>query len=195
MITIIGFVGHTSDQSTPTQCRYFEIDTTVYDSRETGNVSFTVNCYFTNNRRWQNVPIPASGSLLAVTGKIAGRTDSDNRLAVRILDQSYLPKPTLRPTSNPTVTPTSSKKRADRWGRRVDSTPSKRIRRDSPKNSPSPEAQLPQTTHTEDAELDQQLSTTMEEGSNYNNPHTLSDGSASLEQSQHQQRSRRRRKQ
>jgi hypothetical protein len=184
MITVIGFVGHTSDQSSPTQCRYFEVDTTVYDSKQTGSVKFTVNCYFTNSRRWENVPLPTTGSLVTVTGKIAGRTDSDNRLAVRVLDQSYLPKATPKSTSNPTVTPTSSKKRADRWGRRVDSTPSKKVRRDSPENSPSPEVQHPHMTHTEEAELDQQLSTAMEEGSN----------STAVEE-EHQRRSRRKRRQ
>jgi hypothetical protein len=197
MITVIGFVGHGNDETTEQfQCRYFELHTSVYDSPKTGHTDFTLNCYFTNGRRWAKVRLPPSGSFVAVTAKIAGRTASDNRLAVRVLDMSYLPKSTSTSTSTPTLTPGSSKKQVDRWSRNAESsTPSKRIRRSSPKNSPSSEVQHPQTPHMSENELDQQLSTTLEEGSDVNNRHMSSTRSNPSQPAEHSQQNRRKRKQ
>lgn len=197
MITVIGSVGRGNDEVTEQfQCRYFELHTSVYDSPKTGHIDFTLNCYFVNGRRWAKVRLPPSGSFVAVTGKIAGRTVSDNRLAVRVLDMSYLPKSTSTSTSTPTLTPGSSKKQADRWSRNAESsTPSKRIRHSSPKKSPSPEVQHPQTPHMSENELDQQLSTTLEEDSDVNNRHMPSTMLSSSQLPEHSQRNRRKRKQ
>ncbi len=197
MITVIGSVGHGNDETTEQfQCRYFELHTSVYDSPKTGHIDFTLNCYFGNGRRWAKVRLPPSGSFVAVTAKIAGRTASENRLAVRVLDMSYLPKSSSVSTSTPTLTPGSSKKQIDRWSRNAESsTPSKRIRHSSPKKSPSPEVQLPQTPRMFENELDQQLSTTLGEGSDADNRVMSPTRSSPSKPPEHSLRSRRKRKQ
>ena len=103
---------------------------------------------------------------MTVTEKIADQTDSDNCLTVYILNQLYLSKATSKSIFNSTVTLIFFKKQADHWDHHVDSTSSKKIHHNSPENSSSPEMQHSHMTHTEKAELDQQLSTTMKEDSN-----------------------------
>jgi hypothetical protein len=64
-----------------------------------------------------------------VTAKIVGRTAETNRLALRVLDLSYLPKQTitLATPATPSSASTTAWKRSNRWDDRVESsTPSKR---------------------------------------------------------------------
>ncbi|KAJ2899376.1 hypothetical protein MKZ38_003083 [Zalerion maritima] len=129
MVTVIGFVQSRNDNSLdPSQPRRFTVETSVYDTLNTGPVQFSVACFLENTKRWQRVKTPTSGALLSVTAKVAGRTTDTNHLALRILDLAYLPRPgTAAAASTPTVTPPS--KRSRRWeGRAGPSTPSKKPR-------------------------------------------------------------------
>ena len=194
MITVIDFIDHDNDESTEQfQCHYFELHTSVYDFPKTDHINFTLNCYFANDRQWAKVCLPLSESFVAVTAKIAGQTASDNRLAVRVLDMSYLPRSTSTSTSTPTLTPSFFKKQVDHWSCNTESSMSfKRIHCSSSKNSPSPEDQHPQhsqTPHMSENELDQQLSTTLDKDSDADN-HVMSPSqSSSSEPSEHLLRS------
>ena len=129
MITVIGSVGHRNPQPTERfQLRYFELQTSIYDLSKANPVNFSINCYLSNGKRWDNVKIPAAGSHVMINAKIVGRTTDENRLAVRILDISYISKfIQTTPTSSPS-------KRADRWSGRADSNPSKKARYSAPED-------------------------------------------------------------
>jgi hypothetical protein len=129
MVTIIGSVGTRSDGEP--ELRHFELQTSVYDTTKAAPVQFSVVCFFQNNRRWENVKVPVSGSFVSVTGKVVGRTTGTNCLALRVLDLAFLSKTSATattPASASTSTPTL--KRSNRWGGRVDS--SKKMRRSEP---------------------------------------------------------------
>ena len=129
MVTIIGSVGTRSDEEH--ELRHFELQTSVYDTTKAAPVHFSVIRFFQNNRRWEKVKVPVSGSFVGVTGKVVGRTIGTNCLALRVLDLAFLSKTiatATTPASASTSTPTL--KRSDRWGGRVDS--SKKMRRSEP---------------------------------------------------------------
>ncbi|KID84388.1 hypothetical protein MGU_08350 [Metarhizium guizhouense ARSEF 977] len=135
MVTVIGFVPLRTDNSLdPSEPRHFTIETSVYDASKAAPAHFFVVCFLEDTKRWRKVKTPASGALLTVTAKIAGRTRDTNLLALRVLDLAYLPRPASAPTPTPTDTPPS--KRSDRWRGRVPSTstPSKRPRISDPAN-------------------------------------------------------------
>jgi len=135
MVTVIGFVPLRTDNSLdPSEPRHFTIETSVYDASKAAPAHFSVVCFLEDTKRWRKVKTPASGALLTVTAKIAGRTRDTNLLALRVLDLAYLPRPASAPTPTPTDTPPS--KRSDRWRGRVPSTstPSKRPRISDPAN-------------------------------------------------------------
>ncbi|EJT68921.1 hypothetical protein GGTG_13513 [Gaeumannomyces tritici R3-111a-1] len=138
MVTVIGSV-RASDDSCPEPSgpRHFTVETSVYDASKAAPVQFAVTCFLENTRRWQKVKTPPSGAFLSVTAKVAGRTAHTNRLALRVLDLTYLPRPpSAAPASTPT--PTRSSKRSTRWeGRAGPSTPSKRPRVSDPANEPA----------------------------------------------------------
>ncbi|KAL8284674.1 hypothetical protein RB594_003660 [Gaeumannomyces avenae] len=137
MVTVVGSV-RTGDDSCPEPSgpRHFTVETSVYDASTAAPVQFSVACFLENTRRWQKVKTPPSGAFLIVTAKIAGRTAHTNRLALRVLDLTYLPRPpSAAPASTPTPTPPS--KRSSRWeGRAGPSTPSKRPRVSESANEP-----------------------------------------------------------
>jgi len=83
--------------------------------------------------------VPNTGSFVSVTTKVVRHTTLDNRLAVRILDMSYLPNSTFATTSS-SSTQTTPLKRVDRWSGRVQSSPSKKIRHSSPTPTIHPES-------------------------------------------------------
>ncbi|KID83204.1 hypothetical protein MGU_09485 [Metarhizium guizhouense ARSEF 977] len=116
------------------QPRHFTIETSAYDASKAAPAHFSVVCFLEGTKRWRKVKTPASGALLSVTAKIAGRTRDTNLLALRVLDLAYLPRPPSAPTPTPTDTPPSN--RSDRWRGRVPSTstPSKRPRISDPAN-------------------------------------------------------------
>lgn len=125
LLTLTGSVGERKAVARRLSLRYFELRTSVYDPSKPEPITFSVNCYLAKGKRWENVNVPNTGSNMIITGKVAGRTATNNRLAVRVLDMSFLPRslgPVLySPSSH------SSVKREDRWSGRVPSvTPSKR---------------------------------------------------------------------
>ncbi|KAK9438541.1 hypothetical protein VB005_08102 [Metarhizium brunneum] len=135
MVTVIGFVPPCTDNSLdPSEPRHFTIETSVYDASKAAPAHFSVVCFLEGTKRWKKVKTPASGALLSVTAKIAGRTRDTNLLALRVLDLAYLPRPASAPMPTPTDTPPSN--RSDRWRGPVPSTstPSKRPRISDPAN-------------------------------------------------------------
>jgi hypothetical protein len=157
MLTIIGSVGYRNSEPVGHfELRHFELQTSVYDSSKTTPLDFSVICYFSSGKRWEKVKVPNTGSCVSVTAKVVGRTTKDNRLAVRVLDMSYIPQSFSTPVSSPAPTQSTSLKRSNRWGGRVESvTPSKKIRYSAP------EMQSPRTPPTIETDLDQQLSSTI----------------------------------
>jgi hypothetical protein len=76
--------------------------------------------------------VPNTGSYVSVTAKVVGRSTKENRLAVRVLDVSYIPRSFGAPVSSPASPPSASSKR--RWGGRAEpTTPSKKTRYSAPK--------------------------------------------------------------
>lgn len=109
------------------EARQFIVETSVYDASKTSPIQFSVVCFLENTKRWQKVKTPPSGAFLSVTAKLAGRTVDTNRLALRVLDLAYLPRPNSGAAmSTPTTTPPSKRSRWD--GRAPSSTPSKKQR-------------------------------------------------------------------
>jgi len=133
MVTMTGTVGTGGDEEPLDEPRHFELRNTVYDSSKAAPVQFPAVCFFQNNKRWEKVKVPASGSLVIVTGKVVGRTEA-NCLALRLFDIAYLSKATSTAATTPgpaSTTPTL--KRSHRWDGRVDfSTPSKKMRTSEP---------------------------------------------------------------
>ena len=166
MIIMIDFVNYINNQSSSTQCCYFEIDIIMYDSKQINNVKFTVNCYFINNRQWKNVSLSITEFLVTVIEKIADQTDFDNHLTIHILNQSYLSKTTSNSIFNSTIIFIFFKKQADYWNHHVNLTLFKKICYDFSENSFSSEMQHSHMTYTEKAELDQQLLIAMKEDLN-----------------------------
>ena len=131
MITIIGSVGTRGDGDEEHELRHFELQTSVYDTTKAAPVHFSVICFFQNNRRWEKVKVPATGSFVSVTGKVVGRTTGTNCLALRVLDLAFLSKTSATATTPASAsTSTPAPKRSHRWGDRVDS--SKKMRRSEP---------------------------------------------------------------
>ncbi|ODM21200.1 hypothetical protein SI65_04253 [Aspergillus cristatus] len=125
MLTMTGLVGERKAVARRLSLRYFELKTSVYDPSKPEPITFSVNCYLAKGRRWENVNIPYTGSNMIITGKVAGRTTADNRLAVRVLDMSFLPRLLGRALHSPSSQ--SSARREDCWSGRVPSvTQSKR---------------------------------------------------------------------
>jgi hypothetical protein len=136
MVTVVGFVQQQNPESEgQSSLRHFELRTSVYDPSNLPSKSteFSVVCFFPNDRRWANTPVPNIGSCVSVTTKVMGHVVKKPCLALRILDISYLSLPS---TSSPIKTSTQSSpsglstptKRPNRWNQRVDSTTPKKIR-------------------------------------------------------------------
>ena len=157
MLTVIGSVGYRNAEPLGHfDLRHFELQTSVYDPPKTAPLDFSLICYFSSGKRWEKVKVPNTGSYVSVTAKVVGRTTKDNRLAVRVLDMSYIPQSFSTPVSSPASTQSTSSKRPNRWCGRVESvTPSKKTRYSAP------EMQSPRTPPAIEAELDQQLSSTI----------------------------------
>ncbi|KAK3371657.1 hypothetical protein B0T24DRAFT_556008 [Lasiosphaeria ovina] len=128
MVSIIGSVPSSESNSVdPSEPRHFMVETSVYDAAKAAPIQFSVVCFLETTKRWEKVKTPSSGAFLSVTAKLAGRTIDTNRLALRVLDLTYLPRPnsgTAMPT--PATTPPSKRSRWD--GRAPSSTPSKKPR-------------------------------------------------------------------
>jgi hypothetical protein len=132
MITIIGSVRPTTSSVEHPQPRCFTIDTSVYDASKAAPTQFSAVCFLEDTKRWEKVKTPTPGSFLTVTAKLAGRTSQTNLLALRVLDLTYLPRPTSS-ASVPTPTSTPTSKRPGRWGGRIPpTTPSKKQRTSEP---------------------------------------------------------------
>ncbi|KAK9438316.1 extracellular membrane protein, 8-cysteine region, CFEM, partial [Metarhizium brunneum] len=98
MVTVIGFGPPRNDNSLdPSVARHFTIKTFVYDASKAAPAHFCVVCFLEDTKRWRKVKTPASGALLTVTAKIAGRTRDTNLLALRVLNLAYLPRPNAHP--------------------------------------------------------------------------------------------------
>ena len=132
MITIIGSVRPTTSSVEHPQPRCFTIDTSVYDASKAAPTQFSAVCFLEDTKRWEKVKTPTPGSFLTVTAKLAGRTSQTNLLPLRVLDLTYLPRPTSS-ASVPTPTSTPTSKRPGRWdGRIPPTTPSKKQRTSEP---------------------------------------------------------------
>lgn len=169
MITVIGFVGHRNAEPVDeSSLRHFELQTSVYDPSHPKPAEFSIFCFFPHGRRWEKTPIPNTGSCISITAKVMGHVTTKNRLAVRLLDMSFLQ---FAPTSLPTSTQSTPTKRANRWNRRVDSTtPSKKIRKSIPEEDPiTPSTSAPRTF---EPELEQHSSATIsrDADSNHQSP-------------------------
>ena len=127
MVTVIGSVISCSDNSPESaESRRFTLESSVYDASKTAPAQFSVDCFFQSTKRWLKVKTPPPGTFLSVVAKVAGRTATNNHLALRVLDLTYLPRPAsaAAPTT-PVTTPAS--KRSGRWeGRTAPATPSKK---------------------------------------------------------------------
>jgi len=133
MVTIIGSVTSRTDNAPEAaERRHFTLESSVYETSKTAPAQFSVDCFFENTKRWLRVKTPPPDTFLNVIAKVAGRTATTNRLALRVLDLTYLPRPASAAAApTPVTTPTS--KRAGRWdGRAGPSTPSKRPRLSDP---------------------------------------------------------------
>jgi hypothetical protein len=128
MLTVMGCVGYRNAEPIERSgLRHFELQTSVYDPSKTAPFNFSVMCYFSSGKRWENFKVPNTGLYVSVTAKVVGRSTKENRLAVRVLDISYTPRPFDTSVSPLASTPSTSSKRESRWGGRVESTtPSKR---------------------------------------------------------------------
>jgi hypothetical protein len=125
-------------------------------------------CYFSSGKRWEKVKVPNTGSYVSMTAKVVGRTTEENRPAVRILYMSYIPKSFSTPVSSPGSTQSTSSKQPNCWSGCVESvTPSKKIRYSAP------EMQSPRTPPAIETELDQQLSSTMNNVTSTDHPPAL----------------------
>ncbi|KAK3380807.1 hypothetical protein B0H63DRAFT_494826 [Podospora didyma] len=138
MVSVIGSVPSCEGNSTdPSEARHFIVETSVYDASKAAPIQFSVVCLLENTKRWQEVKTPPSGAFLSVTAKLAGRTVDANRLALRVLDLAYLPRPNSGVAMpNPTTTPPSKRSRWDGWA--PSSTPSKKPRPRSLNTTPPP---------------------------------------------------------
>ena len=127
MLTVMGCVGYRNAEPIEgSGLRHFELQTSVYDPSKTTPFSFSVMCYFSSGKRWEKFKVPDTGSYVSVTAKVVGRSTRENRLAVRVLDMSYIPGSFSTPVPLPASTPSTSSKREARWDGRVESTtPSK----------------------------------------------------------------------
>jgi hypothetical protein len=156
-VTIMGSVGtHCDDPLAESELRHWELQTAVYDGPKRPPIQFSVACFFESGRRWEKTKTPSSGSYISVTAKIVGRIVKTNHLALRVLDFSFLPKPSsTAPNQMSTSTPAS--KRSDRWDRRTDSSsPLKKMRTSgfgtgSADGSPAP--RTPRVVDNNDADL------------------------------------------
>lgn len=130
--------------------------------------STSLICYFSSGKRWEKVKVPNTGSYVSVTAKVVSRTAKENRLALRILDMSYIPKSFSTPVSSPASTQSTSSKQPNHWSGRVESvTPSKKIRYSAP------EMQSPRTSPAIETELGRQLSSTMNNVTSTDHPPAL----------------------
>jgi hypothetical protein len=153
----MGSVGtHCDDPLAESVLRHWELQTAVYDAPNRPPIQFSVACFFESGRRWEKTKTPSSGSYISVTAKIVGRMVKTNHLALRVLDFSFLPKPSsTAPKQMSTSTPAS--KRSDRWDRRTDSSsPFKKMRTSgfgtgSADGSPAP--RTPRGVDNNDADL------------------------------------------
>jgi hypothetical protein len=127
MLTVMGCVGYRNDEPIEQSgLRHFELQTSVYDPPKDAPFNFSVMCYFSDNKLWENFKVPKTGSYVSVIAKVVGRSTKGNCLAVRILDMSYIPGSFSTPVPLPASTPSTSSKREARWDGRVESTtPSK----------------------------------------------------------------------
>jgi hypothetical protein len=169
MVTVIGSVGHRNTEPVNQfSIRHFELQTSVYDPSHPQPPEFSIYCFFPHGKRWENTPIPNTGSYVSITAKVVGHVTVKNCLAVRLLDMSFIQ---FAPTSLPTPTQSTPTKRANRWNRRVDSTtPSKKIRQSTPEEDPiTPSAS---TLQTLEPKLEQRLSATTpgDASSNHQSP-------------------------
>jgi hypothetical protein len=134
MLTVMGCVGYRNDEPIEQSgLRHFELQTSVYDPPKDAPFNFSVMCYFSDNKLWENFKVPKTGSYVSVIAKVVGRSTKGNCLAVRILDMSYIPGSFSTPVSLPALTPSTSSKREARWDGRVESITSSKGK--SPWNS------------------------------------------------------------
>src|SRR5438552_1455276 len=118
MLTVTGRVGYRAAESIEQSgLRHFELKTSVFDPSTKAPFDFSIMCYFSRSELSKNVEV-TTGQYVSVTAKVVGRSTRENRLAVRILDLSYLP----RSFDTPASPPSASSKRDDRWVRNVEST-------------------------------------------------------------------------
>jgi len=125
MVSIIG--------SVPSEPRHFVVETSVYEASKAAPITFSVVCFLEDTKRWEKVKTPPPGAFLSVTAKLAGRTANTNRLALRIRNLAYLPRPNSGAAGpTPTTTPPSKRSRWDGRAPSTPSTPSKRLRISKP---------------------------------------------------------------
>lgn len=130
MITVMGFVGcRNAEPADAFSLRHFELQTSVYDPFNPKSAEFSIFCFFSHGKRWENVAVPSTGSCVSVAAKLVGRVTTENCLAVRILDMSYVPLSSFSPATLPSPAQSTPSKGANRWANRVASvTPSKKMR-------------------------------------------------------------------
>ena len=140
MVTIVSSVPPQDNTSlNPSDLHRFTLETSMFNTSNAPLAQFSVTCFLENTKRWQRVKTPPPGAFLSVTAKVAGRTTDTNRLALRVVDLAYLPRPaSATATAAPTPTATPPSKRSNRWeGRAGLSTPSKRTHILEPANEPA----------------------------------------------------------
>src|SRR6266566_4641001 len=126
MATVIGSVHVTNNSSKLSTPCHFTVETSVYNTSKAIPVQFFITCFLKNTKRWQKIKTPPSNTFLNITAKIADRIANTNHLAFRILDLTYLLKPTSAAAA-PTLTATPPSIRSNRWkNRAAPSIPSKR---------------------------------------------------------------------
>lgn len=125
LVTVIGFVGPKKVASA--SLRHFQLQTSVYEPSTSKGVEFSIFCFLASGRRWENFVMPNAGSCVSITAKVVGRVETENCLAVRMLDMSYIPTSSYAQANvvSP-AQPVTPSGRANRWANRVKSaTPSK----------------------------------------------------------------------
>lgn len=90
-LTIIGIVGKSIQplEVTATTPRYFQLKTSIYESKTNSN-EYTIVCLYPYTSRFKNTPCPNRHALVSVFGQIIGIHNTSGCLAVLVDDVVFL---------------------------------------------------------------------------------------------------------